>query len=87
MYFDKGRIKDLDMLTKRLHETTDPKIRRTIQRTIDGIKRQAEDSKLGRERDEIIELRRKMSLTHLRAEADGYRDEADRMEERIYKEG
>lgn len=86
MYFDQGRKKDLDMLSERLKQENNPKTRSVIQKTIDGIKRQAQNERLGRERDELILLRQKMSNETKTAFANQLRDEADKLEQRINKE-
>ena len=86
MYFDQGRKKDLDMLSERLKQENNPKTRSVIQKTIDGIRHQAQNERLGRERDELILLRQKMSNETKTAFANQLRDEADKLEQRINKE-
>lgn len=75
MLLDSGRIEDMKRLEQAMASARNAEERQKYQGIMDNIRRQAENTQLARQRENLMEARRK-----------GLREEGDKLEEYIDKE-
>ena len=86
MYFDQGRLADLKKLEIKLSQPMPHAERMKIVKAIDEIKRQAEDANLNRQRELLIESRRRSTNAKGEVNIQRERIEGDKLEEFINKD-
>lgn len=86
MYFDRGRLEDLRKLDDRLKQNPPYAERVKIQKAMYAIQHQAEDPKLNRQRELLLESRRRANNAKGEVNIQHERIEGDKLEERINKD-
>lgn len=84
MRFDSGRIKDLEMLEAKLQASVDPTQRSKIKTTINRIKSQATNESLAKERELLLEARRRATNAVGEINIKNAREEANKLEEQVH---